>query len=428
MFSFKKDNKNGNKDSVVYNEEDLTKDIEIHVMPSKFIKSEDKSGGKKKALLIFGIFFILALFIIGAMLFIFKDNFFKDDKNEQQTAKKEEKQESGEDNLNYSKGENILTEEDKKSLQNIAQVESQKLEELEEEIISTSTPEIATSTEEIATSTPETYNIGTSTSQTLETSQSTSEISTSTFEIATSTAEISTSTNEIEEILDSDKDGLADAEEELFTSNKFDEDFDDDGYLDGVEVINLYNPIAYAPQELDQSGLVKIYNESRYNIFYPRIWETEIIEEGKVSFKAGNGEFIELLISPNPDSISLLDWYKIQIGMAEDVLPDFFENAKSGTNKSGLYYVKISDTTFYISDYNYIYVLSYNTGATDKINFPLIFEMMLQSLESKVDTDGDGITDYLEIDIYKTDHKKVDTDGDGYNDGEEILNNHDPLG
>ncbi|HLA26000.1 MAG TPA: Ig-like domain-containing protein [Patescibacteria group bacterium] len=46
---------------------------------------------------------------------------------------------------------------------------------------------------------------------------------------------------------------------------------------------------------------------------------------------------------------------------------------------------------------------------------------------NSVDTDNDGLTDFVEIDKYKTDPLKKDTDGDGYLDGEEVQSGYDPL-
>ncbi len=48
--------------------------------------------------------------------------------------------------------------------------------------------------------------------------------------------------------------------------------------------------------------------------------------------------------------------------------------------------------------------------------------------EKDIDTDGDGITDYDEIRVWKTDPKNVDTDGDGYRDGVEIVSGNNPNG
>ncbi|MFO7660092.1 MAG: OmpA family protein [Candidatus Cloacimonadaceae bacterium] len=47
---------------------------------------------------------------------------------------------------------------------------------------------------------------------------------------------------------------------------------------------------------------------------------------------------------------------------------------------------------------------------------------------NKLDTDGDGLSDYDEINKYRTDPKKADTDGDGLSDGDEVLKYRtDPL-
>ncbi len=48
-------------------------------------------------------------------------------------------------------------------------------------------------------------------------------------------------------------------------------------------------------------------------------------------------------------------------------------------------------------------------------------------LDDKIDSDGDGLTDKQEKDIYRTDPRNKDTDGDGYNDKQEIDSGFDPL-
>ena len=40
---------------------------------------------------------------------------------------------------------------------------------------------------------------------------------------------------------------------------------------------------------------------------------------------------------------------------------------------------------------------------------------------TKLDSDGDGLPDSEEIDIYGTNHSIADTDGDGLNDGDEVI-------
>ena len=45
-----------------------------------------------------------------------------------------------------------------------------------------------------------------------------------------------------------------------------------------------------------------------------------------------------------------------------------------------------------------------------------------------IDTDGDHVSDYDEVNIFGTNPDNADTDGDGFLDGEEIVNHTDPLG
>ncbi|MFC1612815.1 hypothetical protein ACFL23_00610 [Patescibacteria group bacterium] len=346
--------------------EELTKDVETHVMPSKFIIKEidDLKRNKKILLILISIFFVFVVITIGVVIiFKLRANGSKPDIN----VTIENPSDVIDDTNGYIESPNIY--------------------------VATSTPDIATSTPDIATSTPD---------------------------IATSTPDIATSTVDI---YDSDHDGLTDLEEELFGSDKLNFDSDGDGYLDGLEVINFYNPSAFAPKSLDEAGLVNIYNESRYNILYPYNWETEVVEEGKILFKASNGEFIQLMLSPNLDGFSVKDWYLSQVPNPMDIILDMEEI----TNSNRMNGLKIDENVVYLNDYNYIYVITYNFALTGQINYPSVFIMMYRSLISKIDTDGDGIADYEEVDIYKTDPKNIDTDRDGHNDGDEILGGYDPL-
>ncbi|NCT54430.1 hypothetical protein GW758_00530 [Candidatus Falkowbacteria bacterium] len=46
----------------------------------------------------------------------------------------------------------------------------------------------------------------------------------------------------------------------------------------------------------------------------------------------------------------------------------------------------------------------------------------------KADTDDDGLSDYEEVKVYGSDPLKADTDDDGYSDGEEVKAGYNPLG
>ncbi len=55
-------------------------------------------------------------------------------------------------------------------------------------------------------------------------------------------------------------------------------------------------------------------------------------------------------------------------------------------------------------------------------------EKQLGTDPKKIDTDGDGVSDYDEVNTYHTNPLKVDTDGDGFSDGAELRRGYDPLG
>jgi len=57
-----------------------------------------------------------------------------------------------------------------------------------------------------------------------------------------------------------------------------------------------------------------------------------------------------------------------------------------------------------------------------------LFALPVRAADVSVDTDGDGIPDVQEINVFHTDPLKADTDGDGYDDRTEILNGYNPNG
>lgn len=80
-------------------------------------------------------------------------------------------------------------------------------------------------------------------------------------------------------------------------------------------------------------------------------------------------------------------------------------------------------------------------GAVKKVEAPLVVDPdadadgILDETEKKLgtsnkdfDTDHDWLSDYDEINKWKTDPTKKDTDGDGFSDGREVMNDFNPLG
>jgi hypothetical protein len=180
---------------------------------------------------------------------------------------------------------------------------------------------------------------------------------------------------------DADADGLTDFEEGLYGTDYLKSDTDSDSYIDGLELLNLYNPAGIAPQKIEETELVKIYSNPTYNytIFYPTSWLARALGETtseEVMFTSATGELMEVIVEENRSNLPLLDWYLSEApGTSPAELGDV-------TTKSGLVGKKSADgLTAYFSSGGKIYVLSYNVGIKTELNYKSTFEMMIKSFK-----------------------------------------------
>ncbi|MFA6131810.1 MAG: hypothetical protein WC702_01925 [Patescibacteria group bacterium] len=68
------------------------------------------------------------------------------------------------------------------------------------------------------------------------------------------------------------------------------------------------------------------------------------------------------------------------------------------------------------------------SGDRDHDDLNAELEASLGSSDTSLDSDGDGLSDADEYNLYHTDPSKVDTDGDGYSDKDELESGYNPLG
>lgn len=202
--------------------------------------------------------------------------------------------------------------------------------------------------------------------------------------MATTTEETSATSTPIEEEgvhsgLDSDGDGLTDAEEDVFGSSVSDPDTDRDGFLDGHEVFHLYNPAGTSPEKLIDTGAVNNYkNEAdKYQIYYPKNWTIGGLGSGGrdgTIINSGTGEFISIIVEENPEHLPIISWYLEQApGVKAGEIQTF-------VTKNGLDGVKSLDGfSAYFTTNGVVYVISYNIGTKIEINYKRTFEMMLNS-------------------------------------------------
>ncbi len=190
---------------------------------------------------------------------------------------------------------------------------------------------------------------------------------------------ISTSTKPIiKEAIDSDKDGLADMEEVLFNSSINSLDSDEDGYSDLSEVLNLYNPAGSGKIMVNPNIEKYINGKYNYSLYYFDVWPIDTIGgEDSIIFKISNNQFIQIIIQPNTKKLPIKEWYKEQVGV----------NVIKGNqivNKKGWEGVRsVDELVVYLTkpDDENIYILSYNLGVSNMLDYKNIFQMIINSFE-----------------------------------------------
>lgn len=174
---------------------------------------------------------------------------------------------------------------------------------------------------------------------------------------------------------DSDLDGLADREEEIYGCDQARPDSDGDSYSDGDEVANLYHPTIPGSARLYESSLVATYVnlQYNYNIIYPVSWQVKGTDDS-VLFQDAQGEFVQVLIQPNNGYLDIKDWYGANLGDNVDGLSDL--------KVAGQPAVRSPDAlrVYFLFGDN-IYSLIYNIGLRNDTNFMTTFNMMIKSFK-----------------------------------------------
>ena len=116
---------------------------------------------------------------------------------------------------------------------------------------------------------------------------------------------------------DRDRDTMPDIEEALYGTKPGISDTDKDGFLDGQELANAYNPLEKNSNKILDSGLVKVYNNPtyRYSVYYPASWKVIPLggSDQEMTFVSDNKEFVEIAVMDNPEGLTAVDWYLNQI-------------------------------------------------------------------------------------------------------------------
>ena len=174
---------------------------------------------------------------------------------------------------------------------------------------------------------------------------------------------------------DDDNDGLTQEEEIVFGTKADDDDTDKDGFRDGQEIANLYDPLV-PRQSLKDSGLVTQYVNSSfdYSLLIPRSWlandtqddgsQVAILSDSEV------GDSILVQVTPNTDSQSVTEWRDL------DYPTTIFENYTLGGQPALL-----SDNGLFVlmTTVENKYIIFYRRASSDDIYYPTVFEMIINS-------------------------------------------------
>ncbi|MFH0952007.1 MAG: hypothetical protein V1838_02335 [Patescibacteria group bacterium] len=189
--------------------------------------------------------------------------------------------------------------------------------------------------------------------------------------------------------IDTDGDGLTKLEEIMYGTNDAKPDSDSDGFIDGYaqstsgvisgEIALGYNPAGDG--RIKDTEMVTGYSNpnGNYSVIYPADWKVEaaLPDNSNIMFTPvpATGEFIQIITSANANELSARSWY-LSLNPTSD--PSQIESISI----NGLAGVRsIDGYSVYLSKADSIYILTYNFGNLEAINFRATFEMMLQSFK-----------------------------------------------
>lgn len=176
--------------------------------------------------------------------------------------------------------------------------------------------------------------------------------------------------------VDTDGDGLTDTEELLFGTSVSSADTDSDTYDDRTEIMGNYSPLA-AGAPLADANLFATYTNTTYGytVAYPRVWLADSLDttNKQVLFISETEEFFEILIEENPLEAPIMEWYRSQSPLLAEV-----ELAVTVVDGRGAVW-SLDGLTLYVGHGGLVYILTYNRGTLEAINWPTVFEYFYKS-------------------------------------------------
>lgn len=179
------------------------------------------------------------------------------------------------------------------------------------------------------------------------------------------------------DVIDTDGDGLSDAEEKLVGSDENKVDSDNDGNNDLVELRNSYNPAGDG--RLIASPYFSTFNNQQlnYSVLYPKDWILKSLNENVIINSADSNYFIQIIHQTNDEHLDINDWFRNEL--PEQIMGEKLD-AKDGS-WSGVY--RSDGAYFYLGDRknNNIYIFSLETVEGNIAIYKNIFEVVINNFK-----------------------------------------------
>jgi len=181
-------------------------------------------------------------------------------------------------------------------------------------------------------------------------------------------------------LVDSDADGLNDEEEAVLGTNAQLVDSNNNTYPDLIEINNNYDP-AGKGKISGNVNLIKYVNKTiGYEILYPKNWTPKSLnDDSTIVFTAPDDSIVQISVQDNTDRQSILGWY----GNAFPDIVVTYDKLKTIDNWDGI--MGDDNLNFYLTDKKHksIYVISYLPAVNERLAYPNIFKLMINSLVIK---------------------------------------------
>ena len=166
-------------------------------------------------------------------------------------------------------------------------------------------------------------------------------------------------------------------EELLFGSSPNSEDTDGDGYLDQIEILNLWDPTSR--NNLIDSLNVEKYDNEEYNfsVFISSLWTVEAVSGNEsLIVYLGKDQYIQIMSQTISSEQDINTWY-MDLFEVDEVLDE--QVFKKGY-WNGI--INESKLTVYLAHPNkqYIITLNYELGNDNTLYYKNVFDMMLRSI------------------------------------------------